>query len=201
MVGTVLSLYIAGISFAGVAIAVGALLVGVGFGLQNIVSDFVAGLVLLTNSVVRLGDYILIGDVEGVVKKIRLLSTEIRTSYPSTVLVPNSSLMNTHLVNYTDQGKVLYIKLQIVIESIADVEIAKEIVLQVATKNTDVINNEQNKPSVLIEVYESYGKIAVHLVLNAAISSTGNRALILSELSSAVLNAFKQRCLQVQVSG
>ena len=198
MVSIVVALYISGISFAGVAIVIGALLVGVGFGLKHIVSHFIAGLILLNNNVVRPGDYVMIDEVEGVVKKIRLLSTEIRTAYPSTVLIPNTFLMNKSVVNYTYQGKVLHIRLQIVIENTMDTELAKELALGVAMRNTHIINNDQNKPSVLIELYESPGNVSAHLVLSAAIPSASNRELVLSELSAAILDTFKQRREKVQ---
>ena len=199
IIATVLCLYIAGISFKGVAIVIGALLVGVGFGLQKIVGDFIAGLVLLSNNVVRPGDYVQIGTVEGVVKKIRLLATEIQTPYPNTVLLPNSSLMNTSVVNYTYQGKLLHIRLKIVIENVLDIERAKELAFEATTKNPGIVNNEHSRPSIQIEIYEALGHMSAHLILIAAIPATSNRDVVLSELSSEILAVFKQKSLPVQV--
>ncbi len=96
--GFLLSLALAfsylGLSLEKITIVAGALSVGIGFGLQSIVNNFVSGLLLLWERPIRVGDQVVIGDSEGIVKRISVRSTEIQTFDRSAVIVPNSNLIS-----------------------------------------------------------------------------------------------------------
>ncbi|PCE22840.1 mechanosensitive ion channel protein [Paraburkholderia acidicola] len=96
-----LILALLGVQWSNLAWIVSALSVGIGFGLQEIVKNFVSGLILLTERPVKVGDMISISGVEGDIRRINVRATEIQLSDRSTVIVPNSQLISQNLRNVT----------------------------------------------------------------------------------------------------
>ncbi len=96
-----MTLSLLGVQWSSLAWIVSALSVGIGFGLQEIVKNFVSGLILLTERPVKVGDMVSISGVEGDIRRINVRATEIQLSDRSTVIVPNSQLISQNLRNVT----------------------------------------------------------------------------------------------------
>jgi small-conductance mechanosensitive channel len=111
-VGFLLAVSAAGVDLNQFSLLAGALGVGVGFGLQNVVNNFVSGLILLYERPVQIGDMVDVGDVSGEVSRIGIRSSTIRTARGAEVIVPNGDLISNRVVNWTfsDRRKRIEVK-------------------------------------------------------------------------------------------
>ncbi|MGJ0397237.1 MAG: DUF3772 domain-containing protein [Methylocystis sp.] len=128
-----------GLGFEKLAIVAGALSVGIGFGLQSIVNNFVSGLILLWERVIRVGDWVVVGDEQGYVKRINVRSTEIETFDRATMIVPNSNLVAGVVKNWLRGDKVGRIKIAIAPHAGVDPERMRDILLAAARAQDGVL--------------------------------------------------------------
>ena len=128
-----------GLGFEKLAIVAGALSVGIGFGLQSIVNNFVSGLILLWERAIRVGDWVVIGDEQGYVKRINVRSTEIETFDRATMIVPNSNLVTGVVKNWLRGDKVGRVKIPLAPHSGVDPEQIRDILLAAARAQEGVL--------------------------------------------------------------
>ena len=131
----------AGIDLSSLALVAGALSLGIGFGLQNIVSNFVSGLILLAERPFKVGDWVVTGSTEGFVKKISVRATEIETFSRQTIIVPNSELINAPVGNWTHRNSLGRIDVPIGVSYSADPRRVIEILREVADSSEMVLSN------------------------------------------------------------
>ena len=136
-----------GLSFERIAIVAGALSVGIGFGLQSIVSNFVSGLILLWERAIRVGDWVVVGDEQGYVRRINVRSTEIETFDRAMMVVPNSNLVTGVVKNWVRNDRVGRIKVSLALASDSDPEQVRELLIACAKENDGVMKFPA--PSVL----------------------------------------------------
>ncbi len=119
-----------GLSFEKLAIVAGALSVGIGFGLQSIVNNFVSGLILLWERAVRVGDWIIVGGDQGFVRRINVRSTEIETIDRAQVIIPNSSLITGVVKNLVRNDRTGRIVIPVTVAGDADPEKVREVLVR-----------------------------------------------------------------------
>lgn len=188
-VAFVFALLVTGIDFTGLAIIAGALSVGVGLGLQNIVNNFVSGLILLIEKPIKPGDRIVIGKTEGFVRKIRIRSTQIATLSKEDVMVPNADLITQQVTNYMFRDRNSRISCQVGVAYGSDVNLVKRLLLEVAQRHDDVVHESPNEPVVL---FSRFGESALIFDLWCVIHDVNKKYLVVSDLNFAIDAAFRQ---------
>jgi small-conductance mechanosensitive channel len=118
-----------GLSLDRIALFASALSVGIGFGLQSVIGNFVSGLILLAERPVRVGDWIAIGDLEGDVKRIKVRATEIEMQDRSKLIVPNSELISKTVRNVTHSGSLGRVKIVMKTVDSADPNVVRDLIL------------------------------------------------------------------------
>ena len=143
-IGFILALTVAaanlGVDFQKLAIVAGALSVGIGFGLQSIVNNFVSGLILLWERAVRVGDWIVVGADQGYVRRINVRSTEIETFDRAAVIVPNSNLVSGVVKNLMRTDRVGRLMIELTVDGTADPEKVREALIDIARNNEGVLS-------------------------------------------------------------
>lgn len=160
VLGFYVALVVNGVNLASLAVVAGALGLGIGFGLQNIVSNFVSGLVLLTERPVAVGDRIEVDGVAGQVTKISLRATTIVTNDNISIIVPNSDLTSKAVTNWSHTGPRVRLRLKVGVAYGTDTDLVRTALLSVAAENPNVLKT----PSSSV-FFENFGDNALEFEL------------------------------------
>lgn len=194
-VAILVALGVAGVEFSNLAIIAGALSVGIGFGLQNIVSNFVSGLILLFERPIKSGDWIVVGGTEGYVRRIRMRSTQIQTFDNADVIVPNSELITGQVTNWMLQDAGGRIRVPIGVAYGSDTALVKETLLDIARRHPQVINDEAGRePKVL---FLSFADNSLQFELRCYIRQIDKSLEMKSEINFAIEAAFRGRGIEI----
>ncbi|MBO0717327.1 MAG: mechanosensitive ion channel family protein, partial [Rhizobiales bacterium] len=177
----------AGFSLSNIAIIAGALSVGIGFGLQNLVNNFVSGLILLAERPIRVGDMVVVGGEEGYVRKISVRSTELETFDGAHVLVPNSYFVAEKVKNWTFRNNIRRIALPIGVAYGSDARQVQATLLKVAADNPDVLKTPA--PAVTLDEFAS---ASVNFTVYAFIADITKTGSVRTQLAMAILEAFNE---------
>lgn len=179
----------AGFSLSSLAIVAGAFSIGIGFGLQNIVNNFVSGLILLVERPVRVGDLVIVGGEEGYVRKISVRSTELETFDRANVLIPNSAFISENVKNWTLHNRVVRITILVGAAYDCDPGKVRDVLLQVARDSRDVLNS----PPPMVEL-KGFGASSIDFALYVfvEIHEPARQVKVRTDLSIAIFRAFAE---------
>lgn len=192
LVGTIAACSTIGLKWAQIQWLATALTFGLAFGLQEMFANFVAGLIILLERPIRVGDIVTVDDVTGVVSRIRIRATSITNWDRKEYVVPNKEFITGRLLNWTLSDKVNRIVIEVGLAYGADTERARELLLESARNHPTVL-----KDPAPLATFEGFGDNSLNLVLRAFLPSLENRLQIIHELHTAINQAFRKANLEI----
>lgn len=192
LLAMVMALSILGIDLTKLALIAGALSVGIGFGLQNIVNNFVSGLVLLFERPIKIGDWVVVGALEGKVKQINVRSTEIETFSRASVIIPNSDLLQTAVVNWTHKSSFGRLEIPVGVGYGSDIEKVEALLLECADAQPEVLS----WPGPYV-YFLDFGDSSLDFQLYIFVENIERRMRISSELRKCIMMKFREAGIEI----
>ena len=183
--GIVLAMNMIGASWDKLQWLVAALGVGIGFGLQEIVANFISGLILLFERPIRVGDTVTVGNTSGVVSRIQIRATTITNWDRQELLVPNKEFITGQLLNWSLTDPITRIRIPVGIAYGSDVARALALMQEAAEEHENVLT----EPAPII-TFEEFGDNALNLQLRAYLPSMDNRLRTITELNESINSKF-----------
>jgi potassium efflux system protein len=185
-IGGVLAFNTIGASWGQIQWLVAALGVGIGFGLQEIVANFISGLIILFERPIRVGDVVTVGDTDGVITRIQIRATTIRQWDRKELLVPNKEFITSRLLNWSLSDQVTRISIPVGVAYGSDVQKAMALMAEAAERHERVMDDPA--PYVL---FEGFGDNTLGLRLRCFLDSLEDRMATISELNQTIEQMFK----------
>ena len=191
-VAALLSFAIMGGNLTNFALIAGALSVGVGLGLQNVVNNFVSGIILLFERPIKVGDWVVINGEEGKIKQINIRSTEVETFKRSSLIIPNASLLSTTVTNLTHGNNWARYAIKVGVAYGSDTQKVKEVLLECAQNNRRVLKKPE--PYVL---FQDFGASSLDFELRFYVSDIWNGWTVPSDLRFEINRRFAEEGIEI----
>ncbi|MEH6576033.1 MAG: mechanosensitive ion channel domain-containing protein [Amphritea sp.] len=192
IIGLISFLNLLGLEWGKLQWLIAALGVGLGFGLQEIVANFVSGLIILFEKPVRIGDTVTIGGVTGIVSRIQIRATTITDWDRKEVIIPNKTFITDQLINWSLTDAITRIIIRVGVAYGSDTNLARQLLLQAAAENSHVL--KEPEPTAL---FLTFGNSTLDFELRAHVSEMEERTLTIHELNSRIDQLFRQHNIEI----
>jgi potassium-dependent mechanosensitive channel len=182
----------AGINLTSLALIAGGLSLGIGFGLQNIVQNFVSGLILLAERPFKAGDWIVAGGVSGNVKKISVRATEIETFQKQTVIVPNSELINAAVGNWTHKNKLGRVDVPVGVAYDCDPRRVHAVLSEIVEAHPSILKN----PAPMV-AFTAFADSSLNFEVRFFLADITSQVPVQNDIRFAIHERFKQEGIQI----
>ena len=192
IIGVVIAFQFIGIDLSGLFVFFGFLSVGIGFGLQNITSNFISGLILLFEQHIKVGDRVTVGETEGDVAEINIRSTTVRSLNNIAIIVPNSEFISGTVVNWSHGDPKVRLDIPIGVSYSSDLEAVLRSLKEVAEENPKVLNDPA--PEVL---FEAFGDSSWDMNLRVWINDPKKNREVRSDLNCGIVHKFRENGIEI----
>jgi small-conductance mechanosensitive channel len=192
IIGIIFSCQFIGLDLSGLAVIFGLLSVGIGFGLQNLVANFISGLILLFERPIRVGDRIILGDLEGDVEEINIRSTTVRAIDNNSIIVPNSEFTSNRVINWSHGDRRVRLQIDVGVSYNSDIDTVIEALMEVARDHSEALKHPA--PEVR---HTGFGDSAWNMRLWVWIPIARHHRRIRSELNCAIVRKFREKGVQI----
>ncbi len=182
-----LAVSVAGFDLSNIALIAGALSVGIGFGLQNVVNNFVSGIILLIERPVKVGDWVVIGGNEGLIRRINVRATEIQTFQRASVIIPNADILSSAVTNWTHKDRQGRVEITVGVAYGSDTALVEKILLECAAEHQSV----QDYPAPFV-LFQDFGASSLDFDLRCYTADVNSRIRIASNLRFAIDQRFRE---------
>ncbi len=191
-----ISLTTVGIDLSALTVFAGIIGVGIGFGLQNIASNFISGIILLFERPIKVGDRVIVNDVIGDVEKINMRATIIKTLDNEHIIVPNSYFLEEQVVNRSYSDPRLRLVIPVGVAYGSDVEMVRELLLKVAAQEEKDSDTVLTEPSPFVN-FVGFGSSSLDFELFVWISNPDKVILIKSNLHFRIYNILHEHRIEI----
>ena len=192
IISLIVGFAVMGGSISSIAIIAGALSFGAGLGLQNMVSSLVAGLTILFERQIKVGDWVIIDGQEGIVKSINMRSTELETWNKSNVIVPNASILANSLINKTYSDQMGRVEIKVGVDYNSDINKVKAILLEIAGEDPEVLSSPP--PSLQ---FTDLGDNSLNFQLNCYTANVYSGAGISFRIREKIVERFRENNINI----
>ncbi len=191
-IGIMMAISLIGLNLTSFAFLTGAIGIGVGFGLQNIVNNFVSGLMLLFERPFKVGDVVVVDNETGTVRKIGLRSTLIETFDRSELIVPNSQFISGKVINWTRSSHIARIKIEVGVAYGSDVKLVLRLLKEAAETDRRILRDPAPNPLFL-----RFGDSALEFELHTWIGDVKDRLSVRSQLCEEIAARFQEAGIEI----
>src|SRR6056297_73430 len=191
-VGVLISFQFIGINLSSLAVIFGFLSVGIGFGLQNITSNFISGLIVLFERPISVGDRVKVAGIEGDVLEINIRATKIRTLNKVSIIVPNSEFVSSNVINYSHGDPEFRLDVSVGVSYESDLDTVVEALKEVAEENNTVLKNPEPQIHLV-----SFGDSSWDMELRVWIPDVKRYPFVRNDINQAIVHKFREYDIEI----
>ncbi len=195
LIGAIIAFQSIGIDLSGLAVIFGLLSVGIGFGLQNITSNFIAGLILLFERPIKVGDRVTVGGIEGDVMDINIRSTTVRSLNNIDSIVPNSEFISSQVVNWSHGERKIRLDIEVGVSYQSDLDTVLRTLKEVALENREILREPE--PDVHLR---EFGDSSWNMKLRVWIDNPKRHPVVRSDINCAIVRKFRENGIEIPFS-
>lgn len=192
VIGIFISFQFLGINMTGLAVIFGFLSVGIGFGLQNVTSNFISGLIVLFERPISVGDRVSVNNIEGDIEEINIRSTKVKTLDNISIIVPNSEFVSKDVINFSHGDPTYRLSVDVGVSYSSDLDKVLKALNEVAEESDEVLKNPKHEVQL-----RNFGDSSWDMKLLVWVPDVKRRYQVLNTLNQAIVRKFAEYDIEI----